>query len=198
MGRGKADPHRKIEEKEGRIPTIACDYCFMGKKSEVEEADASTLPIIVHKCDKDRWITAHACKRKGAERKVVDICAREIASSGYASFLYKSDQEPAILDFVRQVAGDETMKIELMESPVGESQANSLVERSIWDVEGLTRTLVCFVEAYHGVKLEPTHPLRLWAIEYAGQLYNSYSKSSEDGRIPYELRRGRPFRRRLP
>ena len=36
MGRGKADPHRKIEEKEIRVPTIACDYCFMGKKSEVE------------------------------------------------------------------------------------------------------------------------------------------------------------------
>ena len=41
MGRGKADPHRKIEEKEIRVPTIACDYCFMGKKSEVEEADRS-------------------------------------------------------------------------------------------------------------------------------------------------------------
>ena len=125
--------------------------------------------------------------------------------SGYASFLYKSDQEPAILDFkkavaarLRQVAGDETMKIELMESPVGQSQANSLVERAIWDVEGLTRTLVCAAEAFHGVTLEPTHPVRLWAIEYAAQLYNRFAKSSEDGRTPYELRRGKPFRRRLP
>ena len=33
MGRGKADFHMKSEDKDGRIPTIACDYCFMGKKS---------------------------------------------------------------------------------------------------------------------------------------------------------------------
>ena len=53
-------------------------------------------------------------------------------------------------------------------------------------------------EALHGVKTTLEHPLRIWAIEYAGQMINRAQVSSKDGRTAYELRKGRPYRRPLP
>ena len=50
----------------------------------------------------------------------------------------------------------------------------------------------------HGVQSALDHPLRIWAIEYAGQLISRAQVSSKDGRTAYELRKGRPYRRPLP
>ena len=122
--------------------------------------------------------------------------------------MYKSDQEPAIIDLKRAAVaklktmtadqGQSTAKVDYEESPVGQSQANSLAERAIWEVEGMTRTLVHSVEGLHKIELPVTHPARLWAIEYAAQLLCRFARSSSDGRTPYELRRGRAFKRALP
>ena len=84
------------------------------------------------------------------------------------------------------------------ESGVGESASNAHVERAIWEVEGMARTLIFAAEEAHGVKTELDHPLRLWAIEYAGQLLSRCQRSTRDGRTAYELRKGRPYRRALP
>eukprot|EP00973_Karenia_brevis_P023772 3277965-Karenia_brevis.AAC.1 len=63
------------------------------------------------------------------------------------------------------------------ESGVGESELNPVVERSIWEVESLARTLVHSAEENHGVEFELRHPIREWAIECAGQLLNRGQKS---------------------
>ena len=76
------------------------------------------------------------------------------------------------------------VRVQYEEAGTGESQQNAHVERAIWEVEGLARTNVFAAEALHGVKKALDHPLRIWAIEYAGQMINRAQVSSKDGRQP--------------
>ena len=63
----------------------------------------------------------------------------------------------------------------------------------------MARTLVFACEDMHGMKTQPDHPLRVWAIEYAGQLLSRAQKSTRDGRTAWELRKGaRSYNRELP
>ena len=72
-GRGRADHHRRLDTEDAGKATLACDYAFMGKRTEVEKADATTVPILVHRCSVDRWITAHPVKAKGPEQFAVEM-----------------------------------------------------------------------------------------------------------------------------
>ena len=42
-GRGKNDWHRELELEDKAVAEIVCDYCFMGKKTDVDKADGETL-----------------------------------------------------------------------------------------------------------------------------------------------------------
>ena len=44
----------------------------------------------------------------------------------------------------------------------------------------MARTLVFACEDMHGLRTQPDHPLRVWAIEYAGQLLSRAQKSTRD------------------
>ena len=204
-GGGKADPHyRRDPDAEPLIPTISVDYCFMGTEKEVDVASKSTIPIIVHRNHLDRHISACPVLRKGAEKHAVEHCAEELQLSGLGHFIYKSDGEPAILSLkqasvekLRAVAGA-SIQVEFEESGVGESAGNAIVERAIWEVERLSRTLLFFAEDLHQTKTDEDHPARLWAIVYSGQLLSRAQKGSSDGKTSFELRRGRKFSRQLP
>ena len=84
------------------------------------------------------------------------------------------------------------MNVQMEESGVGESQQNAIVERAIWEVESMNRTLVHAAQELHDVTLKLTHPVRVFAIEYASQLLNRGHRAIKDNRTAYELRKGRP------
>ena len=81
-GRGKADPHKDQDGEPGQVPTIACDYCFMGEKVEDDKLSDKCLPIIVHKNVSDRWVTSHVVPKKGANAWAVKISAFDLERSG--------------------------------------------------------------------------------------------------------------------
>ena len=62
----------------------------------------------------------------------------------------------------------------------------------------MTRTLVHAAQEFHYVKLELTHPVRVFAVEYSAQLINRAQRAVKDKRTAYELRKGRPHKRKLP
>ena len=156
------------------MPTIACDCCFMGEKVEEAKLSEKCMPIIVHKNLMDRWVTSHVVSRKGADAWAVKISAFDLEQAGFAKFIYKSDGEPSIKDFKRAVVAKHREKVGpalqviVEESGVGESQSNAHVERAIWEVEGLARTLMFAAQELHDVKVPLAHPVRTWAIEYSG------------------------------
>ena len=76
-GRGKADAHAAMEPEDKAVPSICCDYCFMGKKLDVEVVEVETVPIIVRRGGTDRWITSHPVTRKGDDPWVVNSVAND-------------------------------------------------------------------------------------------------------------------------
>ena len=88
--------------------------------------------------------------------------------------------------------------VQFEESGVGESQGNAVVERAIWEIESMTRTLLHAAQDFHDVKLELMHPVRIFAVEYSAQLLNRAQRAVKDNRTAYELRKGRPYKRKLP
>ena len=73
---------------------------------------------------------------------------------------------------------------------VGESQGNAVVERAIWEIESMTRI--------HDAKLELTHLVWVFVVEYSAQLINRAQRAGKDNRAVYELRKGRPHKWKLP
>ena len=103
------------------------------------------------------------------------MTAQDLGLWDYTSFVYKSDQEPSILLLKREAVKalrerhGPLIRVEYEEPCVGESPANSLIERQIWEIEGLARTLIHAVETFQGIKTPLGYCVRLWAIEYAPQ-----------------------------
>jgi hypothetical protein len=59
------------------------------------------------------------------------------------------------------------------------------------------RTLRFATEELHGVTIGPTHPCLTWMVRHAAFLYNRGQRDA-NGRTPYELIKGRSYKRALP
>ena len=193
-GRGKADAHFRGESEEEGVAYVATDHAFMGEKVEDDRMSDRCLPILVHKFCKDRWVTSHVVEHKGADEWATKVAAQDILLSGLKDFVYKSDGERSIValkhEVVRKLRRDVgPIGVQFEESGVGESQGNAVVERAIWEIESMTRTLVHAAQDFHDVKLELTHPVRIFAVD---------QRAVKDNRTAYEPRKGRPYKRKLP
>ena len=148
-------------------------------------------------------MTSHVVEHKGVDEWATKVAAQDILLSGLKDFVYKSDGERSIValkhEVVRKLRRDVgPIGVQFEESGVGESQGNAVVERAIWEIESMTRTLVHAAQDFHDVKLELTHPVRIFAFEYSSQLLNRAQRAVKDNRTAYELRKGRPYKRELP
>ena len=148
-------------------------------------------------------VTSHVVEHKGADEWATKVAAQYILLSGLKDFVYKSDGERSIValkhEVVRKLRRDVgPIGVQFEESVVGESQGNAVVERAIWEIESMTRTLVHAAQDFHDVKLELTHPVRIFAVEYSAQLLNRAQRAVKDNRTAYELRKGGPYKRKLP
>ena len=83
------------------------------------------------------------------------------------------------------------------ESQVGDSQANGLAEGAATRTEGFTRSLRWAVEQQHGVTLDSASPAIPWLVRHASSMI-SRSRRGFGGRTAFELRQGKPHRKRLP
>ena len=169
---------------------MACDYAFLSAGPTAaeagDEASEQGLPVLVHKLYGDRWVTAHVVPRKGPDPWAVRVAASDLEASGLSSFLYKSDGESAILALKRRVTEElrgrvgPQLRVQHIEAGVGESQQNSVVERAIWEAQGVARTLMHAVRVQQGTDIPLAHPLRVWAVEYAAQLLNRAQRAAHD------------------
>jgi len=75
-------------------------------------------------------------------------------------------------------------------SPVGESSSNGAVERAIQEVTGQIRALKLHIETQANTKIESTHPLWPWLVEYAAMGIYMYQVGS-DGKTARQRTRGR-------
>lgn len=64
------------------------------------------------------------------------------------------------------------------------------------DVKGMTRVLKHAVEENHGVTIKQDHPILAWMVRHAAAMM-AIGRRGADGRTAHELRKGKPFRRKL-
>ena len=126
-GRGKADQHRRVEERPRKL-MIHADYGFLGEKAEVDLIDERNIPFIVVKDGPPptgtRWVGSHAEQSKGAQHAYsANVVAQDLVNAGYGDFIFKSDGEPALLALKKAEVAEarrqgHEINVQLEESPV--------------------------------------------------------------------------------
>ena len=95
MGRGKNLDHKRLDaELSHDMETISMDFMYLGQNDE------SPFPVLALRVHSTRWTESFVCVSKSG-RDAYNILALVhcIKRTGLRTFIFKSDQEPAILDF---------------------------------------------------------------------------------------------------
>ena len=211
-GKRVAEPHRVEKEKEKeekKGTTIGIDYMWQKGETHREKKEGKiineggSMPTIVMSFageESDKWVAAFVVPAKGPEDYAIDAVGKEIEQSGLTKMNIKSDQEPALVDLIRAVKRERGESIEVMKpehSPVGESQSNGRVERTIRTVQAQVRTLKLMVESKYKTVVDQESAILPWLVKYAATLINIASVG-KDGRTPFERRSGRKWKKALP
>ena len=126
-GRGKNMEHEKMHaDLEHLVDTISMDYYFQGQE---DDATLSQLCIRDHN---SKWTRCFVVPRKGSHPYVVDETVRSLKQIGHSKFIFKTDNEPALLDLKDEVVKrmrQDGFEVIPEHPPVGESQSNGVVER---------------------------------------------------------------------
>ena len=131
-GRAESYVHVKKVQNEGEVPTIRLDYMCMHSEQEKEEEKG--MPIVAAKDNETKMTMARAAPSKGVDSYAVETVKRMVERLGYKKIIMKSDNEPAILALQEAVRRETDVEIVMEEVPVGDHQANGLVENAIKNV----------------------------------------------------------------
>ena len=137
-------------------------------------------------------------EEKGPSEYAIEAIVEDIESLGIKRFIFKSDQEPAILALKERIIEALGKKYEVIpeESPVGDHQANGEIENCIKELEKQIRILKLGLEQKMQLVLKDDHLLMSWIPEYAGFLLSRFQVAA-DGKTPYERIKGKSYRREL-
>ena len=127
-------------EEDKDMKLVSYDYCFMR-----DQPGSQSAKILVSKDRATRMVSAHVVPVKGEVIVwVLQQCARDLERLGhYGQINLKSDQEPAIVHVLREIANFRGSRGTLLEhSPVADSQLNGFIERGIRSVVEMTRVIL--------------------------------------------------------
>ena len=185
--------------KETTIPAIAIDYGYLNERDDLLQ-EAAGAPILVSKCNRDRWIGAAIVPSKGADEYAVAELKNDVICGGFTEVLIRSDNEPAILSMKEAAATALKLagvNVKTEESALYDSQSNGLADSAVKDVKDAVRTnLACLVKRF-GREFPGGHPILTWLVKYSVAMVNR-CRRGPDGKTAYELRKGRKFARALP
>ena len=120
----------------GCIPCFSADYAFMG-----EQTTDGTTPILVLKDDTQKSVFAHVVPEKGANDFVVRQIVHDIELTGFTEVIFKTDNEPAMLNLQQAVKAARSHKTNLENSLRGQSKSNGFIENANRFVESQIRTM---------------------------------------------------------
>ena len=189
-GTGRVADHR-VHQRDDGLPEVHLDYCFLGTEGN------STETILVLRERPHRMTMSTVVPMKGAS---VEWCVRrvlafikEIGLEG-GDLVLKSDQEPAVVSLISEIASRRKAKTFPEHSPVASSQSNGYIERAIQSISGQVRVMLDALESRMRKPCRGSGNAALtWLVEYAAVLWNRYAVSS-DGKTAYERMRGKKSR----
>ena len=200
--RGRAERHRVDGPKEledgSKVLVVSWDYCFLGAKNRASEAEVEQRgdsPVLVmHDGVTKSFFFAHVIPAKGVDlpccKKVVKMIGKDLDTVGYHKVVFRCDNEPAILSFLRAVKLAWTGDVVQETSTEGDPQSNGVAESSVNVVQGHVRSIKLAVESACGEEVLADHGLLTWLVSYATRVHRRFSVG-RDGKTAYERTAGR-------
>ena len=186
MGRGKDAPHRtqSVEDRLAAVPKICIDYCYIKGQTDdsvmFDDENATSedgLTCVVIDADTG-MIESVALPNK----KLSPFATQSVTNFIKGLFVHRSklhsDGEPAIRALVDSIEGALPDRLIPSQAPTYSSSSNAHAEEAISRVQAQFRVLRVALEAMHGVKIDPRHPLWPWAIKHAGWLVSRFQRRS--------------------
>eukprot|EP00974_Lingulodinium_polyedra_P026370 2543977-Lingulodinium_polyedra.AAC.1 len=154
------------------------------------------MPLLVIKDRSTQCIGATMIQRKGHQDDyAVSYMTGVVLGLGWKRLLLRSDNEPALLSFLRRVTANlPGVEVVPQTSPEGDHAANGLAEVGVRELKAQTRVLRSQVESRLGARLARDDPLLAWLPRHAGNCMSRY-RVLEDGRTPEHRRTGKRWRR---
>ena len=155
--------------RETTFPEIAIDYGYLNERDDLLQ-EVAGAPVLVSKCNRDRWIGAATVPTTGADEYVVAELKNDVIGSGFTEVLIRSDNEPAIL--AMKVSAAPALKlagvsVKTVESALYDSQSNGLAGSAAKDAKDAVRTnLACFVRRF-GQEFPGEHAVLTWLVKYS-------------------------------
>ena len=187
IGRGRMHQH-SAGGRETEILAIAIDYGYLNERDDQLQETAGA-PILVSKCNRDRWIGAAIVPTKGADEYAVAELKNGVICCGFTEVLVRSENEPGILALKESTATalkSAGVSVMVEESALYDSQSNGLAESAVKDEKDAVRTnLACLVRRF-GREFPGGHPVL------------NRCRRGPDGKTAHDLRKGRKCVRALP
>jgi len=183
-------PHRRQGKSSEQLPVpeVHVDYCFPR-----DSVGGDYVVVLVARDRETKMTVAHVVPVKGADQEwVAEQLVRDMLKFGHhGDLILKSDQEPAVVDLLREVARLRGTKRTILEnSPVGDSKANGMIERGIQSVEKILRVHKLALESRIGTKLPVKHALFTWLVEHAADVLNRFAVGA-DGKTAVQRLKGK-------
>ena len=147
---------------------------------------------------------AHRVQVKGIDERrfIIDMVTGDIAWLGHVKLLLKSDNEPALRQFVREslraIRVDGVIEQISQECAVQYgAMTNGGVESAVRLVKGHIVVLKLALEKTLGRRIPVGHPLVLWLFGHAADLLTFRVKDRSSGIAAYEAVKGRTCSTRL-
>ncbi len=105
------------------VPTMSADCGFLGDEE-------STMPILVTRQHGTKWTNVNAVPCKGANKYAIQTQVDLVKQLGRRKFIYKSDQEPALVELKQKVMERLGKEYEIHEEhpAVVVKQSNGVIE----------------------------------------------------------------------
>jgi len=139
-------------------------------------------------------VFARVVPQKGIDDYAVCDLKKIGEQMGYKRILMKSDNEPSILLLKDLVRKETDVEIIMEETPVGDHQANGMIENAIKNIQGQFRALKDALESRLGARIDGDHVAIPWLVMHAGSVM-CRRRVDREGFTPFRRWKGRPFAR---
>ena len=168
-------------------PMVGVDYCFIGGDGD------DGLTVLVSRDFGTGMLWADVVPRKGVTPYAMQLLVGHVLQLGWTKLAFRHDGEHSINSFIQGVIKELKDKGVVSFSdvtPVGESNANGVIESSIRLVKERTRALWLYALELHGVNPNLEHEMAPWVVRYSAQVRN-LSAVGADGCTPLARATGR-------
>ena len=145
---------------------IEADYFFLGS-SQGDDDETRTCLALYDTRTGTTW-SSTVPRKGGGDAYSIRLAVDFLDGLGIQDGILRTDGEPSILDWAKQVKKAWKGKLVLEASARGSAESKGGIERSIQTIQGMVRTLKLDLEERLGTTLETTNPVLAWLVRRGG------------------------------